>query len=109
MNPVLRSYGLQDLLPSKTDVPDEGCTRTNKNQLCFDAGTLTGRFQTWLSQIRNFFFQFWGNIRLGEIRVNEQLILASMHTLWAREHNRVALELSSLNPHWDDEILYQVR
>ena len=44
----------------------------------------------------------------GEIRVNEQLILACMHTLWAREHNMVAKKLAQVNPHWDDEILFQV-
>lgn len=45
---------------------------------------------------------------LGEIRVNEQLVLACIHTLMAREHNRIATELAKINPHWDDEILYQV-
>ena len=42
MNPVLRNYGLMDLLPAKIDMPDEGCThRTeNGNQFCFDAGTV---------------------------------------------------------------------
>lgn len=45
---------------------------------------------------------------LGEIRVNEQLVLACIHTLMAREHNRVAKELSQINPHWNDEMLYQV-
>ncbi|KAK3867852.1 hypothetical protein Pcinc_026722, partial [Petrolisthes cinctipes] len=43
----------------------------------------------------------------GEIRVNEQLILTVAHTLLMREHNRLALTLAHLNPHWDDERLYQ--
>jgi peroxidase len=43
----------------------------------------------------------------GEIRVNEQLVLTCMHTLMAREHNRVASKLGEINPHWDDETIYQ--
>ncbi|KAG8520823.1 Peroxidasin-like protein, partial [Galemys pyrenaicus] len=42
----------------------------------------------------------------GDHRANEQLALTAMHTLWFREHNRVALELSTLNPHWDGDTLY---
>ena len=45
---------------------------------------------------------------IGENRVNEQLVLTCIHTLMAREHNRIAAELALINPHWDDEILYQV-
>ncbi|KFM73649.1 Peroxidasin, partial [Stegodyphus mimosarum] len=42
----------------------------------------------------------------GDVRANEQLGLLSMHTLWMREHNRVARELFNYNPHWDNDKLY---
>ncbi|CAL4234850.1 unnamed protein product, partial [Meganyctiphanes norvegica] len=43
----------------------------------------------------------------GDVRVNEQPALTSMHTLWLRVHNNIARKLSYINPSWDDEILYQ--
>lgn len=43
----------------------------------------------------------------GDIRVNENVGLTLMHTLWMREHNRIARFLSSLNPHWDDNHLFE--
>ncbi len=43
----------------------------------------------------------------GDSRVNEQSELTVMHTVWLREHNRIAEELSQLNPGWNDEIIYQ--
>ena len=39
-------------------------------------------------------------------RVNEQPGLATIHTLWLREHNRVALALANLNPHWSDDRVF---
>ncbi|KAJ9586071.1 hypothetical protein L9F63_020268, partial [Diploptera punctata] len=42
----------------------------------------------------------------GDIRSNEQLGLLAMHTIWFREHNRIATELRHLNPHWDGDTLY---
>ncbi|ELW72461.1 Peroxidasin-like protein [Tupaia chinensis] len=43
----------------------------------------------------------------GDYRANEQPALLAMHTLWLGDHNRVASELSTLNPHWDGDTLYQ--
>ena len=68
----------------------------------------------------------------GDLRCNEQLELTVLHTVewmcncillhtifkdpscnnnifkvWMREHNKVARELSQIQPDWDDEILYQ--
>ena len=42
----------------------------------------------------------------GDFRANEQLGLLSMHTLWMREHNRIATELAEMNPHWDGDKVY---
>ncbi|XP_052132307.1 peroxidase-like, partial [Frankliniella occidentalis] len=43
----------------------------------------------------------------GDVRANSHPHLAAMHTLWAREHNRLAEELAELNPQWDDETIFQ--
>ena len=42
----------------------------------------------------------------GEGRTNENLGLTGLQTLFLREHNRVATELSRINPHWPDERLF---
>ena len=44
----------------------------------------------------------------GDFRVNEQLNLIVLHTLFMREHNRLATELRRMNPRWSDETVYQV-
>jgi hypothetical protein len=46
-------------------------------------------------------------LRSGDERVNLNVGLASLHTLMVREHNRVATMLEDVNPHWDEETLYQ--
>ncbi|KAG1713990.1 Peroxidase [Nymphon striatum] len=74
--------GMRPLLPMKTREPDIGCTRRKgeRNQYCFLA---------------------------GDDRVNEQLQLAVMHTMVMRYHNNIARKLQDINPHWDDETIYQ--
>ena len=48
-----------------------------------------------------------GQYKSGDVRVNENAGLTSMHTIWAREHNAVAERLAEQNPEWSDEKLYQ--
>ncbi|KAK2094780.1 hypothetical protein P7K49_026196 [Saguinus oedipus] len=67
------------LLPFSTD-PPTACVRQEQDSPCFLA---------------------------GDRRANEHLALTAMHTVWFREHNRVATELSALNPHWDRDTVYQ--
>ncbi|XP_045481883.1 lactoperoxidase [Harmonia axyridis] len=70
------------LLPVSTNLND-GCNRLEagkKGEYCFEA---------------------------GDPRSNENLHLTSMHTIWARHHNKIANNLSQINPHWNDEKLFQ--
>ncbi len=48
-----------------------------------------------------------GNFLAGDVRVNEQQQLISMHTVFAREHNRIADSLVDANPEWSGERVYQ--
>ncbi|XP_063825224.1 peroxidase [Ostrinia nubilalis] len=74
--------GDRDLLPQATDPKDPCNTQqmTAKGRYCFET---------------------------GDDRANENLHLTTMHLIWARQHNRLAAILKKLNPHWDDERLYQ--
>lgn len=53
---------------------------------------------------------FGGCYDAGDFRVNEQIALVSMHTLWVREHNRIADSLIQLNKHWNpDTVFHETR
>lgn len=43
----------------------------------------------------------------GDIRANENVALTAMHTIWVREHNRIADELATQDPTLSDEEIYQ--
>ncbi|XP_034026229.1 eosinophil peroxidase-like [Thalassophryne amazonica] len=43
----------------------------------------------------------------GDDRVDENIVLTSLHVLFVREHNRLARALAKLNPSWNGERLYQ--
>lgn len=43
----------------------------------------------------------------GDNRVNENISLFSIHTMWLRNHNRLARNLKKVHPTWDDEKLFQ--
>ncbi len=48
-----------------------------------------------------------GFFKAGDDRVNEQPGLTSMHTLFAREHNRLAEEYQRANPQWTDNQIFE--
>ncbi|EFX81607.1 hypothetical protein DAPPUDRAFT_317231 [Daphnia pulex] len=79
-NTALRNLGLKELLPSRTENPDDNCKRPSRDLFCFEA---------------------------GDGRVNQQVMLVTLHTIFLREHNRIAAQLGKINPHWDDERLFQ--
>ena len=48
-----------------------------------------------------------GNLVAGDPRANEHVSLLAIHTLFVREHNRIADELKVIHPEWNDEEIYQ--
>lgn len=84
-NGLMRMYVTNDsreLLPISTN-PYDGCNRAamiKQGKYCFES---------------------------GDDRANENLLLTSMHLLWARQHNYLARGLQKENPEWDDELVFQ--
>lgn len=44
----------------------------------------------------------------GDHRANEHPVLTSLHTLFVREHNRLAVELNATFPDWNDDQIYNM-
>lgn len=44
----------------------------------------------------------------GDVRANEQIALTVFHTIFMREHNRIATQLQALNSKMDDETVFSV-
>lgn len=49
-----------------------------------------------------------GFYQAGDERVNENPILSSLHTLFVREHNRLAKEIGAENPSWSDDQIFDL-
>ena len=43
----------------------------------------------------------------GDFRANENAALSAMHTVWVREHNRIAERVAADHPDWTDEQIFQ--
>jgi hypothetical protein len=44
----------------------------------------------------------------ADSRTSQNPLLATLQTLLLREHNDFASKLHALNPHWSDDVIYQV-
>jgi len=75
---LLSAHGSKGMLPLQEKEGDE-CTNPDEGTHCFNA---------------------------GDLRVNEMIGLTATHTIWFREHNRLATELQRINPSWSDEQLF---
>ncbi|CAG9579728.1 unnamed protein product [Danaus chrysippus] len=67
-----------ELLPLAIN-PTEKCLVDNNNEPCYNTGDIRANIHPWLT---------------------------SLHTLFVREHNRIARTLASLNPGWNSDKLY---
>ena len=43
----------------------------------------------------------------GDVRARENPGLSSLHTIFVREHNRIATLIAAKIPQWSDECIYQ--
>jgi len=74
-----------------------------------DLGDLLPRYENGAPTMDNINMPTMGSAAFvaGDIRANEHTGLAAMHTLWVREHNRIADAISAGDPGMSDEDVYQ--
>ena len=82
--PILSEFGLKDMLPLRLEEPNEGCIRPSKKFLIVQLK----ENQRWIET--NYFIlgEDVYCFLAGDPRVNEQTVLAVVHLLMHREHNR---------------------
>ena len=117
-------------LPNQTSIATGGRNQINKLTSFIDASTVYGSDDKSAAGLRlgvggllkeggrsnsekgnlPFRAQKKGDTHLfeaGDTRVNEVVGLTIMHTIWMREHNRIARKLGKMNACWNDERIYQ--
>lgn len=94
---IFNDFG-RELLPLTSD--ENACGSAEPGKTCFKSGKLfpSHIFDKQIIQLRIF---------SGDGRTNQIISLITLQTIFAREHNRIADELSELNPAESDEWLYQ--
>ncbi|XP_037518159.1 chorion peroxidase-like [Rhipicephalus sanguineus] len=69
------------ILPPSLDPENDRCSRPSEGKICF---------------------------RTGDFRGNQNPGLMTLHSLFLKDHNRIANTLAKINPHWNDESVFQV-
>lgn len=88
--------------------PKDGCNKEElikRSRYCFKAGNILDFMLKYILKSSNISISFVSFA--GDVRVNEQIGLTALHTVWMREHNRIANILADMNGHWDDTRLYE--
>lgn len=76
----VRNQDAGELLPASDNPEDDLCSFQDESLNCFQT---------------------------GDQRANQHPALTSLHTIFLREHNRIARRLREINPRWDGETIYQ--
>ncbi|RWS28562.1 peroxidase-like protein [Leptotrombidium deliense] len=90
-------YGTNDEIRSQIRLFSNGLLKTSYNQFLPFDDTFCNEFHC------NFVFRF----KTADNRVNQRLEMIALHTLWIREHNRIATNLKEINKQWSDETIFQ--